>query len=106
MLALLMALAPATAISWQQHIRVDWGYTPSSSPAVTGYQLYQEGVKSCLWSGAATTAGDCNVELTKQTTRYTLTAVFADGTESPHSAPFDFVYTQAAPILINIGLAQ
>lgn len=74
----------------QRSIHVEWGYTPPSAPAVTGFQLYKEGVKSCLWNGATVTVGDCTVELSTKVTNFTLTALFADGTESPHSAVFAF----------------
>jgi len=33
---------------------------------------------------------DCDVNLTQKVTVFTLTALFADGTESPHSAPYAF----------------
>jgi hypothetical protein len=96
-------LLAGSALAGQQSIHVEWGYTPPSAPAVTGFQLYQEGVKSCLWPGATTTAGDCDVNLTKKATNYTLTATFDDGTESPHSAPFRFTLPEpAAPVLIKI----
>ena len=76
-----------------------------AAPAVTGFQLYQDGAKSCLWAGSTTTAGDCNVNLTKRATGYTLTATFDDGTESPHSAPFVFSLPEApAPALTRIEI--
>jgi hypothetical protein len=74
----------------EQSIHVEWGYTPPSSPPVTGYQLYNEGVKSCLWPGAMTVAGDCLVTLTKDVTPFTLTAIFNDGTESQPSSVYSF----------------
>ena len=33
-------------------IHVEWGYTPPSEPAVTGFRLYQEGVAVHDWVGA------------------------------------------------------
>ncbi len=73
-----------------QSIHVEWGYTPPSQPAVSGYTLYQEGESVCQTADASATAMDCSVELQNETTTFTLTARFADGTESPHSAPFSF----------------
>lgn len=100
----LLALA-APALAGQQKVHIEWGYTPPSAPAVTGFQLYQEGVRSCLWPGAETTAGDCTVELSKRSTTYTLTATFADGTESPHSAPFVFTLPEPPPpVLLKIDI--
>ena len=80
----------AAAGSITQSIHVEWGYTPPSEPAVTGFKLYQEGVFACQTTDANATAMDCQVTLTAETTNFTLTASFGDGTESPHSAPFAF----------------
>jgi len=71
-------------------IHVTWGYTPPMDPAVTGYRLYQEGVPVCYGSGPTLQEMDCKVTLVKKVTTYTLTAMFVDGTESPHSAPYAF----------------
>ncbi|WP_448874899.1 PKD domain-containing protein [Desulfobulbus propionicus] len=73
-----------------QSIHVEWGYTPPTEPAVTGFKLYQEGISVCQTQNPNATAMDCEVTLTATTTNFTLTATFGDGTESPHSAPFAF----------------
>lgn len=80
----------AAATSSSRSIHVEWGYTPPSDPQVSGYRLYQEGVKACQTTTATATAMDCTVTLVNAVTNFTLTATFADGTESPHSAPFAF----------------
>jgi hypothetical protein len=69
---------------------------------VTGFRLYQEGVAVHTWDGAATTAGDATVELTAEITRFTLVAVFADGTESPHSAPYAFRSGSTETVFIRL----
>ena len=86
-----LALA-ATAQPIDKTIHVEWGYTPPTSPAVTGFNLYQEGKDAfvCRAEGSTATAMDCPVSLTQATTSFTLTATFDDGTESPRSAPFLF----------------
>ena len=71
-------------------VHVEWGYTPPSEPAVTGFQLYQEGVSVCQVQDGDATSMDCSVSLTTNPTQFTLTALFTDGTESPHSSPFTF----------------
>lgn len=80
----------AAATSSSRSIHVEWGYTPPSEPQVAGYRLYQERVQACQTTVATATAMDCTVTLVKAVTNFTLTATFADGTESPHSAPFAF----------------
>lgn len=100
----ILLLVPSICLG--RSIHIEWGYTPPSAPAVTGFNLYQEGVPSCKWQGSDLTAADCDVTLTKQLTTFTLTAAFADGTESPHSAPFNFndpdFGTIPSPKLISI----
>ncbi|MDD2465513.1 MAG: PKD domain-containing protein [Desulfobulbus sp.] len=71
-------------------IHIEWGYTPPSEPAVIGFKLYQEGAVACQVKDSTATAMDCEVTLYSNPTNFTLTAMFADGTESPHSAPFAF----------------
>ena len=79
--------APAV---YGRSIHIEWGYTPPTEPAVTGFRLYQEGTGVCDFPGATTSSGDCDVNLVATITNFTLTATFSDGTESPHSAPFAF----------------
>lgn len=88
---LLAMLIPIAA--WAEDARsihVEWGYTSPSEPEVTGFKLYQEGIAVCQVLDPSATAMDCEVTLTATTTNFTLTATFADDTESPHSAPFAF----------------
>ncbi|WP_306549706.1 PKD domain-containing protein [Desulfobulbus sp.] len=86
---------PFFASAATQSVHVEWGYTPPSEPAVTGFKLYQEGVFACQVEDPNATAMDCEVTLTAATTNFTLTARFSDSTESPHSAPFAFTTTDA-----------
>lgn len=82
-------------------IHVEWGYTPPTEPAVTGFRLYQEGTAVCVFEGANTSEGDCTVDLTSQITIFTLTAMFSDDTESPHSAPFLFNQYRSTGVVIT-----
>ena len=90
LLVILLCSLPLVVSAATQSIHVEWGYTPPSEPALTGFKLYQEGAFACQTQDAATTTMDCQVTLTAETTNFTLTATFSDGTESPHSAPFAF----------------
>ena len=86
-------LAGSALGSPSMSIHVDWGYTPPTAPPVTGYVLYQEGLKVCTFPGAGTMAADCVVTLTKESTSFTMTAAFSDNSESPHSSPYVFTTT-------------
>lgn len=90
LLALLFCGLSIAVSAAAQSIHVEWGYTPPSEPAVTGFKLYQEGAPVCQTQNPNATAMDCEVTLTAATTNFTLTATFSDGSESPHSAPFAF----------------
>ena len=85
-----LPLAATSAGAATRSIHVEWGYTPPSEPAVAGFKLYQEGVFACQTMTPTATSLDCSVSLTGATTEFTLTAVFNDGSESPHSSPFAF----------------
>ena len=103
LLALLLLLpAPLLAASWWRTITVEWQYTPPVEPAVDGFQLYNGTAKVCRFEGESARAGMCDVLVSSPTTAFTLTATFADGSESPHSAPFEFTDTVPAPVLIKI----
>lgn len=101
-LCLLVLPAPLMAASWWRTITVEWTYAPPVEPAVDGFQLYVGAAKVCRFEGADTRTGMCDVLIANQTTPFTITATFADGSESPHSAPFEFTDTVPAPVLIKI----
>ena len=82
------------AAAAEHSIHIEWGYTPPSEPAVTGYRLYKEGVPACETQNPFATSMDCSVSLTQDTTNFTLTALFSDGSESPHSASFPFTVAE------------
>lgn len=86
--AILLVSVVTQAAGWERSLQAEWGYTPPSEPAVTGYLLYLDGVKVCTFPGATTSIGTCKVFLMKRISSFTLTAAFADNTESPHSSPF------------------
>lgn len=87
-----MLCLPVTALSATSYtIHAEWsGYTAPSGYTVSGFNLYQEGALACQTQGASATSVDCLVSLSADTTNFTLTAAFTNGTESPHSAPFAF----------------
>ena len=93
---------------WSRDLRVEWGYTPPVEPVCTGFRLYQQGRATpvCTFAGGDTRAGDCAATIDRRTTAFTLTATFADNTESPHSAPFAFTDALPAPGVKTITLTQ
>ena len=104
LIAILCSLPGFAAAATTQSIHVEWGYTPPSEPAVSGFKLYQEGVFACQTQDPAATSMDCQVTLSAATTNFTLTAAFSDGTESPHSAPFSFAAAIAPSVALQAVL--
>jgi PKD repeat protein len=64
---------------------------------VTGFKLYQDGTFACQVEDANATSMDCQVTLNGETASFTLTAAFADGSESPHSAPVTYTTSGTSP---------
>ena len=73
--------------SWAAQYTCEWGYTPPTSPAVTGFRLYKNGTALIDFTGAAITSGVFTASLVVGDI-FELTALFADSTESPKSATF------------------
>jgi PKD repeat protein len=95
LLILLCILSPTcVSATTSQTIQAEWNsYTPPAGRTVTAFKLYQEGLFVCQTTVRTATAMDCTVMLTNDTTNFTLTAVFDDGTESPHSSPTPYTLT-------------
>lgn len=104
--AYVLFISVCCSFATDRSIVVEWGYTPPTSPKVLGFVLYQEGVKVCNFLGDVIVKGECSVNIIKTTTTFTLTASFADGTESPHSAPYNFVINIPAPTDLKITLKE
>ena len=100
--------AAESSVGWSRGLRVEWGYTQPVEPACTGFRLYQQGRAEpiCTFAGGDTRAGDCAATIDRRTTPFTLTATFADNTESPHSAPFAFTDQLPAPGIRSMTISQ
>ena len=75
-------------------IHIEWDYDQYSAPVdseLAAYRLYKEGVKACQFDYPYDFAGDCTFASNDGLFNFTLTAIFEDGSESPHSAPFPFL---------------
>lgn len=91
----------AMAIPASADIAIEWGYTPPTIPAISGYNLYKNGVKVDTFQGASTMGGVSKVSVTKGDLM-TITAAFVDGSESPHSSSYTITWTGNAPTIIRI----
>jgi hypothetical protein len=78
------------ASAWAGSITVEFGYRPPSDRTVAGFRLYRDGKPVCSTTDPAARTLHCDSVDTGAQAAYTLTALFADGAESPHSAPCRF----------------
>ncbi len=86
----------ATAVS----INAEWAaYTAPSGYTLTGFNLYHEGSLACQTQIPSATSLACQVSLNADSAKFTLTAAFSNGTESPHSTPFTFTKPAETPAL-------
>ena len=99
---LFIASSAFAAPQWNRSITVEWGYESPADLTVTGFKLYQEGMPACEWSVPIARIGSCDVVLTTKITKYTLTALFGDGTESPHSEPYVLIDWGPKPRIIKV----
>lgn len=89
---LLGAITSMPVNAYERIIKAEWDkYIPPQGLTTAGFKLYKEGTLACTFPGPAIVTGECTVDLVKASTPFTLTALFSDGKESPHSPPFNLV---------------
>jgi hypothetical protein len=107
LLVMALMLGSVSAYAYTANIKVEWlPYAAPSFPALSGFKLYKEGVYVCQTLVPTAVTMDCTVEITKPSTNFTLTAAFADNTESLHSAAYAFVYTPVLPAPSSLKITQ
>lgn len=91
-------------------IHAEWtAYTAPSELTTAGFRLYQQGVYVAQWNGPATVSGDAVITVASNSTEtqdFTLTAVFTNGTESPHSSAFPFDVSDYLDIVKPSGVMR
>jgi hypothetical protein len=70
-------------------------------PEVSGYRLYKDGIAFCEESLTASQVMTCTVDA-PGTFDFELAAVYINGRESPHSAPFRFSVTSEDVALVAL----
>ncbi|WP_161794790.1 DUF4214 domain-containing protein [Desulfonatronum thioautotrophicum] len=70
-------------------LEVAWEYDPPAGKQVVAYALYKERRIACTVPAPTASPLQCRVDVTRPgPTSFTLTAIFADGSESVHSPPY------------------
>ena len=86
---------PGYCLAATHDIHIDWSYDSQLAEGKTlaGYHLYKEGIETCTSTTPVATSMDCVFNSEDGTFQFTLTAFYADGSESPHSSPYTFILT-------------
>ncbi len=73
-------------------IHIEWSFDDQSveGKSLVGYNLYKEGIKVCSDSSPEDKKMDCVIVSEPGTYDFTLTALYSDYSESPHSPPYSF----------------
>lgn len=79
------------ALSKPRAIHVEWEYQFNGN--VAGFRLYHENIPVCETLDPNAVSMDCTLSLPDGKAFFTLTTVFQDGTESPHSPVFSYIFS-------------
>jgi len=103
--ALIVILLTTNVFAADRQIHAEWTkYVPPVGAVAKSFELYNDGVLACTFTGADIISGDCTVSLVKLSTPFTLVAAFTDGKKSPSSAPFVFTDYGDGPQGLKITL--
>lgn len=80
-------------------IQAEWEY--QSNASLAGFRLYYENNPLCESTEPAARSMTCEVEAPDGEAQFTLTAFFQDATESPHSAPFNYIFSSTLRAVFN-----
>ncbi|MHB8790254.1 MAG: PKD domain-containing protein [Desulfobulbaceae bacterium] len=85
-------------------IQTEWEYQYNEN--LSGFRLYHENNPVCEKTDPTATSMNCEVEAPDGETQFTLTAFFQDNTESPHSAPFFYIFSSALKAIFNADVLE
>ena len=84
---ILIGLLLLASNAWSASYTIEWGFTPPSSPAVTGFKVYKNNTALTTFTGSSITSGTFTDTLVVGDI-FELTALFDDATESAKSAQY------------------
>ncbi|MCB2217362.1 MAG: PKD domain-containing protein [Desulfobulbaceae bacterium] len=99
----LLCLLPIDSHALPQDYTVQVNFS-FDAPSITekqilAYRLYKNAELACENGPVAPQVLDCSITTEPGTYDFTLTALYSDGSQSPHSAPFPFTFANPAPEL-------
>ncbi len=99
----IVTLPYGTAYAKEYSIHIQFHYSTNAVPGkqVVGYNLYKDGTEVCNTGYTRNEIQDfeCSFESPGGDFSFTLTALFDDETESPHSAPFSLLLVDESMVV-------
>ena len=92
-------LLPSLAMTQSRAIRAVWEYQHNGN--VAGFRLYHENTPACEISDPNATTINCSVDAPDGESWFTITSFFQDGTESPHSPTFSYIFSSTLKANLN-----
>lgn len=84
-------ILPVNGLSLTRDIHVEWEYQQYDSLA--GFRLYLEEDPVCETTDSSATAMNCTIDAPDGESTFTLASFFQDGTESPKSATYSYIFS-------------
>ena len=103
---MLLILSPCSAFAIST-LEVEYAFTAPEESVVESYKLYMDGAIVCTTTDIADDRFECDIEVPAGVSFFTLSAVFADDTESPQSPAYRWythkkMFLRVAGALIKI----
>lgn len=98
-------ILPVLASANPRVIHVEWQYQYSGNN-LAGFRLYHGNNLACETADPNATSMDCSVDVPDGESLFTLTSYFKDGTESPPSAPFPYVFSSVLKAVLSADVLK
>lgn len=85
-------------------IQAEWEY--QSTENLAGFRLYYENKPVCETTDPTARSINCTVDAPDGEAQFTLAAFFQDGTESPHSAPFSYIFSSTLKAIFTADVVE
>ena len=92
-------LLPNYALTQSRAIHVEWEYQYNGD--IGGFRLYHKNTLACETSDPNATTMNCSVDAPDGESWFTITSFFQDGTESPHSPAFSYIFSSNLKAILN-----
>ncbi|NOX80936.1 MAG: PKD domain-containing protein [Deltaproteobacteria bacterium] len=105
LILLSILILPVLASAHQRVIHVEWQYQHNGDN-LAGFRLYHGNNLACEIADPDATSMDCSVDVPDGESLFTLTSYFKDGTESPPSAPFPYVFSSVLKAVLSADVLK